>query len=165
MMRKATLLASLLLAAVLASVPAARAQADPRAEALEQYMRTLKTDILSRRDATLMAIVKLDGDAQKEFSSLKAAYDKELLKQAKARMKLLREFMTMHKDISADQAKDISSRYFEQETARQGLHERYFKMMFEKISPVVAVQFLQVQGQFETMAAMERAKYVPLAGE
>ena len=162
-MRKCRVLVSLLTIAVFALVSSTHAQGDPEGDTLKQYMNTLKNELLSRRDATLMAIVTLDEDGHKELASLKKSYDKELLKLAGERMKLVRDFMKVHKALTADQADDLAGRYFEQEKQRQELHHRYFKMLSEKISPVVAVQFLQVQGQFETMADMERTKYVPLA--
>ena len=44
------------------------------------------------------------------------------------------------------------------------LHRAYFRQISEEISPVVAVQFIQIQNRFETMADVKAATYTPIAG-
>ena len=49
------------------------------------------------------------------------------------------------------------------ERKRTDLHEEYFNRMADEVSTVVAVQWLQLEGQFESMADVKIAEGVPLA--
>jgi len=53
---------------------------------------------------------------------------------------------------------------FSLDEQRAALHKKYFDLMVERVNPVVAAQFLQLQRQFETMGDLKLATYVPLAG-
>jgi hypothetical protein len=48
---------------------------------------------------------------------------------------------------------------------RNALRRKYFDVMSEKVSPLAAGQFLQLERQFETMMDFKVQSVVPLAGE
>ena len=76
---------------------------------------------------------------------------------------LLREFGKVFDKLDADTASDLARRFFTQERNRLSLQEATFKKIADQVSPVVAVQFIQLQRQFETELEMERMKLSPLA--
>ena len=77
---------------------------------------------------------------------------------------LIREFMGSHDSLSDKQATDLATRALDIFDLRTGLRRKYFKLMSDEVSPVIAVQFLQLQSQFETMGDLEMSGAVPLAG-
>ena len=58
----------------------------------------------------------------------------------------------------------VVARVLAQDNDRIQLREKTLQRMSQEISTVVAVQFLQVQYRFETMADLKAASYVPIAG-
>jgi hypothetical protein len=133
-------------------------------EILDGYLEAMKKNINTSRDKALAEIVRLEGDQAKVFQSLKKEYDKEFAAQRRERRKLLQEYSQVAGELTPDVADSLAARVLAQYNDRVGLHEDYLKRVSEELSPVVAVQFLQVQYRFETMADLKAASYVPIAG-
>ena len=134
-----------------------------QAEALGKYLEAVKEDLTTGRDAALGEIVKLSDADAKEFNRLKKSFDKESAKIGKARDKLLVDYRQVHKQLTAAKADDLADRFFALDEQRIALHRKYLKLISDAVSAVVAVQFLQVQYRFETMADLRAATYAPLA--
>ena len=58
---------------------------------------------------------------------------------------------------------ELGQKFFDLEREHLELQQKYLKRISDAVSPVIAVQFIQLQRQFETELAMERMKYSPLA--
>lgn len=155
--------AALLVGAALASVLPAMA-ADPMAKQLEQQIDAMRGDVMDRRESALKTLIPLDGEQATAFWPLKAQYDEELRTNGKAREALLREYAKVHKAITPEQAKDLGARSLKLDEDRNALRRKYFDLMSEKVSPVAAAQFLQLERQFETMMDFKVQSIVPLAG-
>ena len=63
--------------------------------------------------------------------------------------------------LTVDLANDLAARSFDNDAKRNDLHRRYYERISSEISPVIAIQYLQLQGQFETMFDMKLAANVP----
>ncbi len=133
-------------------------------EILDRYLETMKKNINASRDRALAEIVRLDGEPAKTFQSIKKEYDKEVAGQRKARSKLLAEYSRVYKELTPEIADSLAARVLMQDNDRIQLREKTLQRMSREISAVVAVQFLQVQYRFETMADLKAASYVPIAG-
>jgi len=133
-------------------------------EILDRYLETMKKNINASRDRALAEIVRLDGEPAKTFQSIKKEYDKEVAGQRKARSKLLAEYSRVYKELTPEIADSLAARVLMQDNDRIQLREKTLHRMSQEISAVVAVQFLQVQYRFETMADLKAASYVPIAG-
>ena len=66
---------------------------------------------------------------------------------------------------AAEQAKDLGARSLKVDDERNALRRKYFDLMSQKVSPLAAGQFLQLERQFETMMDLKVQSVVPLAGE
>jgi hypothetical protein len=162
--RKNTLAATLLAALLLLTLPAAaQLDAPAKEEVLEKYLSAVGEDLGARRDSALLALLELDEEEKKVFLPLLKAYDEELSALFDARFEVLQEFSAIHDKLNAEKANELAERALDLSDKRTVLHRKYFRLMAEKVSPVVAVQFLQLQGQFETMADLKLATNVPLA--
>jgi hypothetical protein len=154
-------IAMLSIGLALSAAPPADAQADK--EVLQKYFQAIGTDLAKRRDSAMSVLIEMNDQESKAFWPLKQAYDAELKKIFEARFAVLDEFDGVHEKLTSEQATDLAERALAIDVSRTELHRKYFDLMSEKVSPVVAVQFLQLQSQFETMADMEIASRVPLA--
>jgi hypothetical protein len=155
-------IAMMLLLAV--SLPG-HAQEGNQGELLEKYMDTLRKDLTAQRDATMRAVIKLDEEQGKKFWPMKKQYDKELRQIGEARRNLIKEWGAEYSKLTAVRASEFATRSFEIQDQRTALRKKYFAMMANQISPVIAAQFLQLQGQYETMADLKLATYIPIAVE
>jgi hypothetical protein len=154
----------LLVAACLAAPLPGAAQPEPApGQTLEQYAKVLRWDLIARRNSALQALIHLNAEQGKKFQALKNDYDARLKKLADQRISLMEEFGKVHDKLGADQARDLANRFFKIEDDRNALRRETFERMSAQISPVVAVQFMQLQRQFETMADLKAATLVPLA--
>ena len=156
----ATILVS---AALILSLPA-RAE-DPTTKSLEEYLKAARGDVMERRESALRTFIKLDETQSKTFWQLKKEYDAELTANGDARKTLLREYAKVYKTITPAQAKDMGARSLKLDEDRNALRRKYFDVMSEKVSPLAAGQFLQLERQFETMMDFKVQSVVPLAGE
>ncbi len=157
-------LATILIAAFLVPSVPARAE-DPTTKSLEDYLKATRGDVMERRESALKTFIKLDEAQSKTFWQLKNDYDAELKKNNEARAAGLREFAKVYRTITPEQAKDLGARSLKLDEERNALRRKYFDLMSEKVSPLAAGQFLQLERQFETMMDFKVQSVVPLAGE
>ena len=155
--------ALLVSAALVLSLPALAA--DPAAQSLEDHLKIVRGDVMEKRDSALKALLQLDDAQGKAFWPLKAQYDAELKKIGEAREALLKEYAKVYKTMTPAQAKDIATRSLKLDDDRNALRRKYFDLMSEKVTPLAAGQFLQLERQFETMMDLKVQAVVPLAGE
>ena len=76
---------------------------------------------------------------------------------------LVRDFSEVFDKLTKDSAATMAERFFDLEQERLALQQKYFEQISAGVSPVVAVQFIQLQRRFETELEVERMKYSPIA--
>jgi len=162
--RKIVLVPALLAALILLSLPAAaQMDASAKADVLEKFFEAAGQDLGARRNSALQVLLEINEEEKKVFMPLLKSYDKELSALFDARFEMIREFAGIHDKLTAEKATELAELALDLDEKRSALHRKYFRLMSEQISPVVAVQFLQLQSQFETMADLKLATNVPLA--
>ena len=162
--RKTSSALALLAALLILSAPAgAQMDAPAQEDVLEKYLNAVGQDLGARRDSALLALLELSEEEKKVFLPILRDYDKELDALFDARLKVLREFSAIHDKLTDEKATELAEQALDLGEARSALHRKYFRLISEKVSPIVAVQFLQLQSQFETMADLKIATNVPLA--
>jgi hypothetical protein len=139
------------------------AQTPSNAEMVEEQMRQVRKQIKEKRDSALRTLLSLSPEQAQAFRPLQQAYDEELQAQGKKDLDLIREFSAAYDELDAAAAAELGKRFFELEREHLALQEKYLKKISDEVSPVVAVQFLQLQRQFEAELELERMKYMPLA--
>jgi hypothetical protein len=137
--------------------------AQSRTDALETHMKQVRAKVVQKRNSALNTILQLDDEQAKAFWPLQKAYDKELQRLGKLDRELVRQFGKIYDKLDATTSADIAARFFDLERDRLDLQQKYLKKVSEQVSPVIAVQFIQLQRQFEIELTMERMKYSPLA--
>ncbi|MGD8375701.1 MAG: hypothetical protein PVF68_06135 [Acidobacteriota bacterium] len=151
-------------AALILSLPAPAQDAPPaNPEALDRYLTAIQSDLAARRDAALRTLMEMDATESETFWSLKSDYDQQLAELAARRRDLIRDFAKVYDRLTPEIAAPLAKRTFGLEQDRISLHRKYFDIMAERVSPGTAARFLQLQGQFETMALVKVFAAVPLA--
>lgn len=164
-MRARTLLVSvsLLVAMTVGGVPL-RAQAPAgQAQSLEELFKVTRGELKARRDSALQTLVQLEGAEAKKFAPIVHEYDAEMTKIGEARLALMTEFGKVSDKLTPDQARSFADRLFKLDDERTALRRKYYERIAQEISPVVAVQFTQLERQFETMGDLKAASVAPLA--
>ena len=150
--------------ATLVSAAPPPAQEEPAAgQTLEQYIKIMRGELTARRDSALQAVMQLDATEAKKFKPLKDGYDAELKKLADRRIELTKEFAKVNEKLTPEKALEFSKAFFTLEDERNTLRRKTFDKMAAEVSPIVAVQFMQLQRQFELMADLKAATLTPLA--
>ena len=126
-------------------------------------MREVRKKAKQKRDSAIGVMMNMTAEQAKAFRPLQQEYDKELTKLGKSERDLVREFSEVYDKLTAETAEAIGQKFFDLEREHLELQQKYLKRISDAVSPVVAVQFIQLQRQFETELAMERMKYSPLA--
>jgi hypothetical protein len=152
-----------LLVAVALVLPQPARAGDAAAEALQEYVKMIGGDLAARRDSAVKTLLQLSADESKKFWTIKKEYDKEFRALIDQRMALLKEYSKVHDKLTTEKANELAGRSFDIEAKRNTLHRKYYDRIAGEISPVIAIQYLQLQGQFETMFDMKLATNVPLA--
>ena len=157
-------LAALFLSAVVAraQAPAAAPSADEQ-QTLDEYVKMLRGDLTARRDSAMQAVLEMNETERKAFTPLKQAYDKELSEIGKRRLALSRDYMKVHTQLTAEKSTELFDSFCKLDEDRMALRKKYFGLMSKQVSPIVAVQFVQLERQFETMGDLKLATQMPLA--
>ena len=151
-------LASLLLGGTLAP-----AQSEAEMQVLDQYVQMVKGDLTAKRDSAMRTLLELSEDESEKFWPLLKQYDKESKALRGKRRAMLEEFLGVYDKLTPAKAEELANVAFEIDNERNALRKKYFKKISGEVSAVVAVQFLQLQSQFETMGDMKLAAAMPLA--
>lgn len=159
----------LLIGTALAWIPGQPARAGEKAQAptqdqlLEEYFEVLRGDLTLRRDSALRALIQLKEGEAEPFWALQKAYDAELAQIGEKRVALARKYAAHHAELTDEQATGLAQKFLALDDERNALRRKYLEKISADVSPIVAVQFLQLQRQFETMADLKVATNAPLA--
>jgi len=160
-MRLTSIRIALVLAAATLVVGPAWAQSDT--QAMETYMAQVRKKVMQKRDSALSTLLDMSPEQGKIFRPLQQSYDRDLKALGKKQQALTREFGKIFDRLTADTASGIAEKFFELHREQLAIQQKYFKQISDEVSPVIAVQFVQLQRRFETEIDMERMKYSPLA--
>jgi hypothetical protein len=141
----------------------AQSQAESDIDALEDHMKKVRAELVGKRDSALRALLVMTEEQDSVFRPLQQEYDRELKKLGKASRDMIREFGKVYDTLNARSAAEIAQRFFDLERDRLALQEKYYQRIADDVSPVIAVQFIQLQRRFEARYEVERQKYSPIA--
>jgi len=151
------------LACLVAQPARAEEETQAQVQTLEEYFKVMRGDLTARRDSALRVLVQLNEDEAGPFWALQKAYDAELAQISEKRLALMRKYGEHHETLTDEQATGLAEKFLALDDERTALRRKYLKQISADVSPIVAVQFLQLQRQFETMADLKVATHAPLA--
>lgn len=139
------------------------AQSEAEWKVLEEYVQMVKGDLTAKRDSALRTLVQLEPGQSDAFWKLVKAYDSDAAALRDKRRAMLTEFIKVHQNLTDAKADELANQAFTLADERVALRKKYFQLMSTEVSTIAAVQFLQLQSQFETMGDLKLATAMPLA--
>lgn len=161
---RSTLLCSLALPLVLTAPARSEEAKDPQMQALEESINLIRGDVSARRESALSTLIRLEGEQASAFRTLKQQYDLDVKKLDQERGALVREYAQVYKTMNKEKAAELAARTLQVDEQRNTMRRKYYDLMAEQVSPIAAVQFLQLQRRFDSMLDMKASTAIPIAG-
>jgi hypothetical protein len=132
-----------------------------QARTIDEHIEDVRDKYTLRRDITLETRLVMDKRQAKTFQSLKKKFDLEWDALNDTSLALVHEFSALHDTLTAESAAAIARQFFDLQRSRLAVQEKYFGLIAERVSPVVAVQFSQIHRRYDL--EIQRSAYTPLA--
>jgi hypothetical protein len=152
------------LSLILPSPGRAEEAKDANIKAIEESIQMIRGDITARRESAVSTLIRLEGEQASAFRLLKKQYDDEVKSLDQERASVAREYAQVYRNLNPEQAGDLAGRTLSLEEKRSTLRRKYYDLMAKQVSPVAAVQFLQLQRRFDSMLDVKAATVIPIAG-
>ena len=156
--------------ALLAAVPAARAQApqsgtDPQSQTknLTAYAELLRSDIRAQKIAIITEVMEFsDADAAK-FWPIYRDYDSEMTKLGDERVSLIAEYAKAFDTLTDDGADKLASRAIDLDGRRRAALAKVYDNVKKSLGAKTAMRFLQVEHQLLLLIDLQIASSLPIA--
>ena len=149
-------------AAGVASLPAPLASPSP--EAVNQYITKMRNDLYRDKNSIINGVMQLSPDEATVFWPLYQKYKVELFGLGDVRVGVTEQFNTYSRNgkLNDTEASRLATAYFDYVAKRAALLKKYHGVIAEKLSPVRAVQFTQVEDCVTTLEDLLRDVELPL---
>lgn len=128
----------------------------------ESYIALIRSDLQTRKTATLQQNLTLSDDEAKKFWPLQRSFENDLEKLGDERLDVIREYAKNWHQLSDETAKSLGQRLLEYHKKRVELAQKYFQRMSKELSPTVAAKFFQIEIQLEDLIDIAIGSSVPL---
>ena len=163
-MKIRTMILMSLLLALLSTLPLGWSQTSNRADTVQDYVDAVRLGLMDGKVGLVTGVMKLSDEEAKVFWPLYYEYEYELFDIGDRRVELIEHVITAHQAKVLDdlEAKKMAAEWFKQETDRLGLLKRYHEMIANELSPLHAIQFLQIEHRVNTVIDLMIASELPL---
>jgi len=136
-------------------------QSDPIVNA---YVAAMRDDLSHGKVGIINNVMQLDDQEARIFWPIYQEYEQELFDLGDARVEGIREFVGDEKSgkLNNPTASRLATAYFDYETKRLELVKKYYGIISEKLSPVRAAQFTQIEHRVGTVVDLLIASELPL---
>jgi hypothetical protein len=143
--------------------PAPAAQ-PPHRDSLRAYVDALRADLSNGKVKTINDVMKLSDEEAKVFWPIYKDYEDELFENGDRRVALIKEYTTLTAShaLTDDKARELAPRWFEFQTQQLELLKKYYGILQDKLSPIRAAQFVQIEHRFALVVDLTIASELPL---
>lgn len=143
--------------------PAAAAQ-PPQRDSLRSYVDALRADLSNGKVKTINDVMKLSDEEARVFWPIYKDYEDELFENGDRRVALIKEYtaLTASHALTDAKARELAPKWFEFQTQQLELLKKYYGIFQEKLSPVRAAQFVQIEHRFSLVVDLTIASELPL---
>jgi Spy/CpxP family protein refolding chaperone len=134
----------------------------PLAQAQQELIELARQDIRAGRMGMVIASMDLTQEQREKFWPVYRDYAAEQEELLDRRIAMLKEFAANWDSMDDAGANSIAKQSFAIQRSRLERRIRYFERMSELLGPVLAVRFLQVDGQISTLLDFEMMQLTPL---
>ncbi|MDX2512596.1 MAG: hypothetical protein QNK25_11155 [Desulfobacterales bacterium] len=161
---KTRITATMLLLACLSLLPIGWAQMSNRNDTLQEYIDTVRLGLLDGKVGLINGVMKLSDEDAEVFWPLYVDYETELFDIGDRRVALIERIVAAHqsKVLEDLEAKGMAAEWLTQETDRLGLLKKYHVLIADELSPLHAIQFLQIEHRVNTVIDLMIASELPL---
>ncbi len=130
------------------------------------YFEVLRSDFNSGKVRIVNNAMKLTEAEADQFWPIYRSYEQDLAPIGDRKLALIREFLANHNagTLNDEKSKELAAKWLENAQDRLDLWKKYHARISERISPVRAAQFLQVENQMALFLDLCIASEMPLIG-
>jgi hypothetical protein len=152
------------LAVVLALVvPAVMLPATATAQATpEAWIEMMRSDVRTDKMIAMGETLTLTAEEGAKFWPIYRAYSQELSLIGDRRMALIKKFADEYGSVTAESATAMATAWFAMESDYTKLLKKTHATVAKDISPIVAVQFVQVENALNMLLRLQLAAELPL---
>jgi len=136
---------------------AATAQATP-----EAMMEMLRSDVRTDKMIVMGEVLTLSAEEGDKFWPIYRAYTQELSVIGDQRMALIKKFAAEYGSVTGESATAMAAEWFTMESNYTKLLKKTHAKVAKDISPIVAVQFVQVENALNMLLRLQIAAEIPL---
>jgi hypothetical protein len=147
-----------------APAKAAKPQASPKEQNLQEYIKLLREDVRSQKSAVMSAVMQLDPDEATKFWPIYRDYDAELSKLNDLRVANIEEYSRTYNQLTDAKADELIHNAMEYQKQRADLLAKYYERVKQELGAVTAARFVQVEHQLLLVIDLQIASSLPIAG-
>jgi hypothetical protein len=179
-MKKETSVFWILVLAVLAFVPAARAQvnvqatptagqggtsSDSDAQNIQAYVELLRSDVRQQKAEMVGTVMQLSAADAAKFWPIYNEYDTELSKLNDLRVANIREYASTYSQMTDQKADELIRKALKYHQQRSELLATYYERIRLALGGITAARFIQVEDQLLLIIDLQIDSGLPLAGQ
>jgi cysteinyl-tRNA synthetase len=157
------------LVALMAAVPAARAQApqsgvDPqsRTKNLAAYAELLRSDVRAQKVAIITQLMEFSESDAKAFWPIYRDYDAEITKLSDERVALIEDYAKNYEKMTDEVADRLASKAIDLEDRRRATTAKCYDNVKKALGAKTAMRFLQVEHQLMLLIDLQIASSLPI---
>ena len=158
------------LVALMAAVPAARAQApqsgtdqQTRTKNLAEYAELLRSDIRAQKVAIITEVMEFSDDEAGKFWPIYRDYDAEMSKLGDERVSLIADYAKNFDTLTDADADKLASRAIDLDGRRRAALAKVYDNVKKALGAKTAMRFLQVEHQLLLLIDLQIASSLPIA--
>jgi hypothetical protein len=136
----------------------------PQRDSLRAYVEALRADLSNGKVRTINGVMKLSDDEARVFWPIYKDYEDELFENGDRRVALIKQYTTLTatRSMTDGNARELVPAWFDFESQQLELLKKYHGILQEKMSPVRAAQFVQIEYRFALVVDLSIASELPL---
>jgi hypothetical protein len=139
-------------------------QANYQEDPVKAYIDAVRLELAEGKVNLINGTIGLTDEEAKVFWPLYQEYEIELFELGDRRLDLIDRFVAADEAMSLDdtEAQKMAAMWFEQENARLRLLKKYHKLIGDQLSPLRAIQFVQIEHRISMVVDIMIASELPL---
>jgi hypothetical protein len=167
--RQSALLAAVIIGALSTGVGAGQTPVStplPRAEGRERNLRAytelMRRDIRTQKVALITELMNFTDEQDSKFWPVYRNYETELSRIYDAKLQLIEQYAETFATLTDGQADALVAKWFDVESRRGALRQKYYAALKSAITPLVAARALQIENQLDLIVDLQVAAELPV---
>ena len=144
------------------TVGAALPREEGRDRNLRAYTELMRRDIRTQKVALITELMGFTEAQDNAFWPVYRQYETELSKVYDAKLQLIEMYAERYTTLTDAQADELVSKWFDIESRRGALRQKYYTALKAKLTPLVAARALQIENQLDLIVDLQTAAELPV---